>query len=224
MVPVRCEGALRRLRRTGPERSRRRAASTRLRSLVRRRGSAAGSLTEERRLEMLLHPVAVGRARNAPQPSTRPVRDSAPDEWMYRPRRRLPPTVHHNYSSDRRRTVTKNSAVMPFSAARTRRVVEHPLLGAEPRRRMVSVRAVETRTSSVEPSGVLRRVRIGGSWFQPRRRHRSPVEDYAARMARVVRDAADAGLVGVLVTPGPDLVGSPVIARQRSPSGSPCWR
>jgi D-alanyl-D-alanine dipeptidase len=31
-------------------------------------------------------------------------------------------------------------------------------------------------------------------------------EDYAARMARAVSDAADAGLAGVLVTPGPDLV------------------
>ena len=31
-------------------------------------------------------------------------------------------------------------------------------------------------------------------------------EDYAARMRRVVADAADAGLDGLLVTPGPDLV------------------
>ena len=31
-------------------------------------------------------------------------------------------------------------------------------------------------------------------------------EDYAARMRRVVADAVDAGLDGVLITPGPDLV------------------
>ena len=33
----------------------------------------------------------------------------------------------------------------------------------------------------------------------------SPAEDYAARMRRVVADATDAGLDGLLVTPGPDL-------------------
>ena len=31
-------------------------------------------------------------------------------------------------------------------------------------------------------------------------------DDYAARMARVMADAGDAGLDGLLVTPGPDLV------------------
>ena len=31
-------------------------------------------------------------------------------------------------------------------------------------------------------------------------------DDYAARMARVVSDGQEAGVDGVLVTPGPDLV------------------
>src|SRR3954454_11816821 len=31
-------------------------------------------------------------------------------------------------------------------------------------------------------------------------------DDYAARMGRAAREAADAGLAGLLVTPGPDLV------------------
>lgn len=30
-------------------------------------------------------------------------------------------------------------------------------------------------------------------------------EDYTARMTRAARDAAEAGLTGVLITPGPDL-------------------
>jgi Xaa-Pro aminopeptidase len=34
----------------------------------------------------------------------------------------------------------------------------------------------------------------------------STTEDHAARMRRAVADASDAGLDGLLVTPGPDLV------------------
>ena len=44
-------------------------------------------------------------------------------------------------------------------------------------------------------------------------------EDYAARMRRVVADAARAGLDGLLVTPGPTWSGSPATSPRRSPSG-----
>jgi hypothetical protein len=46
--------------------------------------------------------------------------------------------------------------------------------------------------------------------------------DYAARMSRVITDARDAGLDGVLVTPGRTSSGSPDTGRRPSPSDSRC--
>ena len=48
-------------------------------------------------------------------------------------------------------------------------------------------------------------------------------EDFARRLERAARQAADAGLTGVLVTPGPDLaVPHRLRADRRSPSASRC--
>ena len=44
-------------------------------------------------------------------------------------------------------------------------------------------------------------------------------DDYAARMARAARSAEDAGLAGVLVAPGPDLVWLTGYVPRPSPSG-----
>jgi hypothetical protein len=44
-------------------------------------------------------------------------------------------------------------------------------------------------------------------------------EDFAARMRRVVSSAAEKGLAGVIVTPGPDWSGSPDTSQRRSLSG-----
>src|SRR6478736_4785352 len=49
------------------------------------------------------------------------------------------------------------------------------------------------------------------------------VDDYAARIARAARSAERAGLAGLLVTPGPDLLPSPGMPLWRSRSGSRCW-
>ena len=48
-------------------------------------------------------------------------------------------------------------------------------------------------------------------------------DDFRARMERAAEAAADEGLDGLVVTPGPDLRGSPGTGPPPSPSGSPCW-
>ncbi len=48
-------------------------------------------------------------------------------------------------------------------------------------------------------------------------------DDYRARMRRAARAATDAGLAGLLVAPGPDLVWLTGYAPPRSPNASPCW-
>ncbi|XMA39161.1 aminopeptidase P family protein [Streptomyces albogriseolus] len=48
-------------------------------------------------------------------------------------------------------------------------------------------------------------------------------DDYRTRMDRAARQAADAGLAGLLVAPGPDLVWLTGYTPPPSPNGSPCW-
>jgi hypothetical protein len=44
-------------------------------------------------------------------------------------------------------------------------------------------------------------------------------QDFAGRMERAADQAAAAGLTGILVAPGPDLLYRPATRRLRSPSG-----